>query len=77
MTIAEFFAECESHDWTYNYSDDFGVWSRGDANAKRLRAEAATDATKQEIFDAFREWQFSGPAFGNDRAPRPELSNYA
>ena len=27
----------KSHDWTYNYSDDHGVWKKGTVEAEEIR----------------------------------------
>ena len=41
------------HDWNYEFSDDHSVWKAGQANAKKLRAQASTDAL---LLHAFNCW---------------------
>lgn len=36
MTITEYRIALANHDWYYYFSDDHGVWSRGDATSKDL-----------------------------------------
>ena len=38
MERAEFGKKVKYHDWYYGYSDDYGVWSRGNAAHNRLAA---------------------------------------
>lgn len=44
-------------DWYYNYSDDYGVWARGQAECEAIRKSAAnanlTDEEVQTIIDVF------------------------
>lgn len=35
---AELIALLESHDWTYQYSDDYSVWSQGAAQRRKIEA---------------------------------------
>ena len=37
MTPQEFDRACATHDWTYNYSDDHGMWKLGEQQAQVLQ----------------------------------------
>jgi hypothetical protein len=54
MLTAEFWDACEAHDWYYNFSDDHGVWRRGEDERKRLIALAESNP---DFLDIFMRWQ--------------------
>lgn len=37
--LAELALQLKQHDWYYEYSDDHGVWQRGDNKANWIRSE--------------------------------------
>lgn len=53
MTRQEFFQACEYFDWYFEMSDDHRIWKRGVARMQELKKEAAQDAMKQSILEAF------------------------
>ena len=55
MERAEFRKKVRSHDWYYGYSDDYGVWSRGNAAHKRLAA-ARTNLDCPFTMGELRNW---------------------
>ena len=55
MERAEFGKKVRSHDWYYGYSDDYGVWSRGNAAHKRLAA-ARTNLDCPFTMGELRNW---------------------
>lgn len=42
VTEDEFRQMCQNHDLTFDYSDDHGVWERGNANLKKIEQAAKT-----------------------------------
>lgn len=74
MTQKEYFHAVQSADWFYEMSDDHRVWSRGNAQFGKLKAEAKTDAIKDSMYKAWTAYHYSGEDFGKPKAPRPELS---
>lgn len=41
------------HDWYYQYSDDPGVWRRGQAAQERIRMFADQSPQHRELYDGF------------------------
>lgn len=72
MTLQEFYDKCAAFDWYYEYSDDHRVWQRGCTAHDALRAEAASDPAKSEIYQAWHKHMFTGEPWKSERAPRPE-----
>lgn len=54
MTLDQFRAACVAHDLTYSYSDDGGVWRRGEA-ARRAIEEAAKQFPRAEVVRIWNE----------------------
>jgi len=50
MTIQEYKKALHAHDWHYNYSDDHGIWQKGEREASTLSHIAKTygEEFKQE-----------------------------
>jgi hypothetical protein len=71
MTIEEFFNACKNFDWYYSYSDDHGVWRRGEARSKELLDESKTDPIKSKIHTDWCVYINS-----DSRIEQPKLENY-
>ena len=56
--IHEFYSELMAHDWHYNYSDDYKVWSAGSAAANRLRSKAAGHPILDKMYKDYSKWIF-------------------
>lgn len=76
MTAKEFFGRCSGHDWYYDYSDDYSVYSRGKRAAVEIVSLSKTDPLFEKIFKAWYDHVWSGPAFNSERKPRPELADF-
>jgi hypothetical protein len=51
--LDDYLKTLKHHDWYYSYSDDGGVWRRGDAAQKSIEAKAKT----HEMYDkAYKIW---------------------
>ena len=70
--LQKFWKKCDAHDWYFEYSDDGRVWNEGRKSLSELFDEASKDPKKMEMFNAFKNNMFSGPAYGTERPPKPE-----
>lgn len=73
MNIVEFYKELERHDWYYCWSDDSGVYRRGEADWNRLEGIAKAGGTSYvRLMTDFSKHMCSGPAWGTVKLPKPE-----
>ncbi len=72
----QFFADCSAFDWYYNFSDDHSVWKRGESGIRTLKGRITSDK-RQQIFDDWNMYKFSGVNFGTEQTPQPVWSDYA
>lgn len=71
MTINEYYQKLELADWHYQMSDDSNTYYRGRQEQAELIKAAENNPEFKKLYKAFFEYHFSGPAFGNERAPYP------
>lgn len=76
MNLADYFRELELHDWYYEFSDDHSVWTKAKANEKRLIALRLESPQHAALYDAFLSHYSTGPAWGNEKTPKPVLESY-
>ena len=74
MTKKEYFLLCQNHDWHFEFSDDFRVWSNGRTTLIALENLRANGPSFREIFDAWHTWAFSGYPLGSGE--RPDIHMY-
>jgi len=72
MTLAELYKGLEQHDWFHLMSDDASVCERGQSEWRRLQYAAAALGVP-ELFTEYSKHVFSGPAFGTEKEPKPEM----
>jgi len=71
-TLQQFFDDVAGHDWFHEMSDDHSVYSRGEANWKRLTVIANTNGPGYvAILNAWRSYHYSGLVFGSEKKPKP------
>lgn len=46
--------ELKHFDWMFDYSDDYGVWSRGNAKKKVLEAAAKHSQEHEKLFNKYQ-----------------------
>lgn len=71
-----FMNRLDAHDWYYEMSDAQGTWRKGSVERKDLQREADSDPVKAAMYADYKRHKFTGPAWGNEKAPKPELSDY-
>ena len=69
----EFFKQCQSHDWYYQYSDDGRVYDRGRETSHRLQSKAKTHPALMEIYKSWSNYKFTGKSFGTEQSPEPVI----
>jgi len=72
MTLQEFYDALASFDWYYEMSDDHSVWTAGVRRSDELRAIAKQSPEHQALYEAWGKHMYTGPAWENERAPKPE-----
>lgn len=71
MNIQEFWDKLVSHDWYYSFSDDYGVYKRGQANQDKLRNIASSSPEHRTLYDQFRDYHNAAIA-GKEPNPLPD-----
>lgn len=66
VTLREFYARLGAFDWWYEYSDDPGVWRRGNDGKAKLRAIAGQSPEHAALFKAWEDYQMRN-------GPKPEV----
>lgn len=67
MSLKDYYQKLESHDWYYDYSDDYTVWSRGHRIHQQLKEISKLSKEHEQLYKEFVDYIFHG---GND--PRLE-----
>jgi len=73
MTLAELFKELQRHDWFHDRSDSREVYNRGRQHRIEILTEARKIVGGDELFSKYAKHVFSGPAFGTEKEPKPEM----
>lgn len=68
MKPSEYYDELVRHDWYYEYSDDYSVWQRGQANKHRIQSIAQEDEVLLGLYNAYSDYMFRE----GDKPTRPE-----
>lgn len=71
MTLQELWDQLNRHDWTYMYSDDPSVYSRGYDQEQKLKKLAKTVEKGEELYVQFHNYHFSGEHYGTKKEPKP------
>lgn len=72
MSLSEFYDALSGFDWYYDFSDDYSVYNSGRRREAELSKLAKQSSEHQALFDAWSKHMFTGKAWGNERAPKPE-----
>jgi len=69
MSLTEFYDLLEGHDWYYEYSDDYSVWSAGHKKQKAIELIAIQNKGRYKLlYDAYSTHIFNH----TDKPPRPK-----
>ena len=72
MKLQEFYDLLEQHDWYYDYSDDFSIYSCGLENYKNLQRLSLLSKQHEELFVAYRKHKSTGKPWGTKQLPKPK-----
>ena len=71
LSLSELYDELVRFDWWYDYSDDHGVWTRGNEREKELgRLAESLGESGKEMYSKFRYDYKMG------KIERPQLSDF-
>jgi hypothetical protein len=56
MELFNFYSQLKAHDWSYQYSDDHGVYRSGSAQQQHLHRLSQQSPKHTELYAAFRAW---------------------
>ena len=70
MTKLEYYQLLRSHDWNYQYSDDFSVYTKGHNNQLQLQSLTRLNP---EFVPMYQEWlEYIASCWEQDPLPIPE-----
>ena len=72
-TLREYYGILNSHDWYYSFSDDYTVYRKGRDAQIKIEGMAEQSEEHKKLYSGFKNHYFSGPAWGSDKAPLPEV----
>ena len=61
MDYKQYFNTCASHDWFFDFSDDFIVYKRGLENRDKLISISKQDVNYKKIFDLWSAYAYQQP----------------
>jgi hypothetical protein len=68
MTLNEFYKMLAGHDWYYQYSDDHGVWRRGQDRYDTIAMVAKESPEHQKLFEDYSDYIFRS----SEKPPAPD-----
>lgn len=71
----QFFHDCEGFDWYHEFSDSHAKWEQGQRELRRLKSRISNER-RNEIFEAWCQYMFSGPNFGTEQRERPKWEDF-
>ena len=72
MTLREFYDLLKKHDWYYDMSEDPKVVLTGRINRQKLIKLSRQSPEHEKLFEEYRAYMFSGPAWYTAPAPKPK-----
>lgn len=72
ISLAMFWDALDRFDWFYPFSDDPRVYRSGHSRNAALMKLAGATPKHVALYIAFRDFVFSGPPWGTEKAPKPE-----
>ena len=58
--LQSYYDKLEHHDWTYQYSDDYSVWARGQSQFDTIRGLADKHPDFDQLFRAYSNHVWRG-----------------
>jgi hypothetical protein len=72
ISLFDYDSRLRLHDWYYQYSDDHGVWCRGDSEQTALVDRIKESPEHKELYHAWVTYFFSGNSFNNPEFTQEE-----
>ena len=73
LTLQEFYALLERHDWYYDWSDDHRVWRKGTRERNILESLAKENGPEyQTLLEQYRKYMFKANTEQISKPARPE-----
>jgi hypothetical protein len=72
ISLSDYDTRLRSHDWYYQYSDNHGVWRRGDGERTALVNRSKDSPEHKELYDAWVTYFFSGDNFDSPKFTQEE-----
>jgi hypothetical protein len=69
--LQAFYDKCMAHNWLYELCDARDAYIVGLKTYQELQGFARKHSTYNQIFQAFKAYAFSGPAFDTSAQPKP------
>ncbi len=76
ISLEEFYALLEKHDWYYSFSDSFNVSEKGEQASAELEKIALSHPEFKKLHERYNAHMFTGEAWGNEREPKPILEQF-
>ena len=73
MKLSEFWDVLNSHDWTFEFSDDFSVYRRGKESLDHIKNIASMSRFHYALYEDFYVHIFKSDGF--KQFPKPEKPN--
>lgn len=71
LTLVQFYERLEKHDWYCCMADDFRREREGINEEKALMRIGREGPEYQKLFDEYKEYAWSGPAFDTPKLAKP------
>ncbi len=56
MEVSEYKTLLSRHDWTYEYSDNYATWVRGNSEMNELRKHSTDSDEHKRLFMEYKHW---------------------
>ena len=76
MMVAQYFTMCENFNWDYKYSQDKYVFSEGLKKLDKIQRIADPDPVLKRIYEAWKNYAYSGDRYNTPQEHKPELSDF-
>lgn len=71
MSLQEYWDLLNTYDWAHGYTDSHEVYLKGLEQSYLVGAGREQSEVHRCLYEAFRDYIYSGPAFGRGRVSKP------
>lgn len=70
MNLEDFKKLLDNHDWFYSFSDDHGVWQRGNKQVAEIESALANSTPEiKKLYNEYHARYFNTPSFVTEKYP--------